>query len=101
MNLIDLSDPTIDEWGHFSQDCGGHRYRAYARHKMARLWTTVSIGNDKLARLREWLGGPEATSKLKRGERLTGKAFATRVRRIPDHLNDKISHITCESTILC
>jgi hypothetical protein len=28
---------------------------------------------------------------------VTGKAFATRVRRITDHLNDKISHIRSES----
>ena len=48
-----------------------------------------------LAGRREWLGGAEATST--RGKHLTGKAFATRVRRITDHLNDKISHIRIES----
>jgi hypothetical protein len=50
--------------------------------------------NGSLGR-REWLGGPEATST--RGKHLTGKAFATRVRRINGHLNDKISHIRSES----
>jgi hypothetical protein len=54
-------------------------------------------GYERLAGRREWLGGPEATSRLKRGKHLTGKAFATRVRRITDHLNDKISHIRSES----
>jgi hypothetical protein len=44
---------------------------------------------------REWLGGPEATSTG--GKDLTGKAFATGVRPITDHLNDKISHISIES----
>src|SRR5271169_2776991 len=52
-------------------------------------------GEDRLAGRREWLGGPEATST--RGKHLTGKAFATRVRRIAGHLNDKISHIRSES----
>jgi hypothetical protein len=50
---------------------------------------------NRLAGRREWLGGPEATST--RGKYLTGRAFATRVRRITDHLNDKISHIRNES----
>jgi hypothetical protein len=49
----------------------------------------------RLTGRREWLGGAEATST--RGKHLTGKAFATRVRRITDHLNDKISHIRIES----
>jgi hypothetical protein len=50
---------------------------------------------NRLAGQREWLGGPEATST--RGKHVTGKAFAKRVRRITDHLNDKISHIIIES----
>jgi hypothetical protein len=50
---------------------------------------------NRLAGRRECLGGPEATST--RGKHLTGKAFAKRVRRITDHLNDKISHIRVES----
>ena len=50
---------------------------------------------NRLAGRREWLGSAEATST--RGKHLTGRAFATRVRRITDHLNDKISHIRIES----
>jgi hypothetical protein len=52
---------------------------------------------ERLAGRREWLGGPEATSRLERGKHLTGRAFATRVRRITGHLNVKISHIRWES----
>jgi hypothetical protein len=71
------------------------RPRASARCYIAWLWTTGSIGVNRLAGQREWLGGPEATST--RAKQLTGRAFATRVRRITDHLNDKISHIRIES----
>jgi hypothetical protein len=56
---------------------------------------------QRLARPRERLGGREATSRLERGKGQIGRAFATRVRRITDHLKFKISHIRCESRGFC
>jgi hypothetical protein len=50
---------------------------------------------------RERLGSPETTSRLERGKGRIGRAFATRVRRITDHLKFKISHIRFESRDFC